>query len=150
MCQSLCSCSCSRRSGLGPLLCQVSVFRVYAEEVVTSFAACRCHSFVQVDASVLSIAHGDFERGLMEGFQETARVGLQAHQQQASRQRTATTVVYVRARAHSRRRLLLVAIWIGSIEQSSEMQEIVQPPYRVRYVLRVARVFGTDVDLTAT
>lgn len=38
----------------------------------------------QVDASVLSIAHGDFERGLIQGFQETARVGLQAHQQEAS------------------------------------------------------------------
>lgn len=35
----------------------------------------------EVDASVLSIAHGDFERGL-KGLQETARVGLQAHQLQ--------------------------------------------------------------------
>lgn len=40
-------------------------------------------SFPQVDASVLSIAHGDFERGLIQGFQETARVGLEAHQQEA-------------------------------------------------------------------
>ena len=36
----------------------------------------------EVDASVLSIAHGDFERGL-KGFQETAIVGLRAHQQEA-------------------------------------------------------------------
>lgn len=37
-----------------------------------------------VDASVLSIAHGDFERGL-KGFTENARVGLKAHQLQVSR-----------------------------------------------------------------
>lgn len=36
-----------------------------------------------VDASVLTIAHGEFERGL-RGFQETARVGLQAHQQKVT------------------------------------------------------------------
>lgn len=37
----------------------------------------------EVDASVLTIAHGDFERGL-KGFQETARVGLKAHQLQVN------------------------------------------------------------------
>lgn len=37
----------------------------------------------EVDASVLSIAHGEFERGL-KGFQETAREGLQAHQLKVS------------------------------------------------------------------
>ncbi|CAM9898577.1 unnamed protein product, partial [Scytosiphon promiscuus] len=41
-----------------------------------------CH----VDASVLSIAHGDFERGLIQGFQETARVGLEAHQQELKKE----------------------------------------------------------------
>eukprot|EP00752_Nemacystus_decipiens_P013443 g11906.t1 len=47
--------------------------------VLTQLVSAVCF-LEEVDASVLSIAHGDFERGLMEGFQETARVGLQAHQ----------------------------------------------------------------------
>ncbi|CAM9344849.1 unnamed protein product [Pylaiella littoralis] len=53
--------------------------------VLTQLVSAVCF-LEEVDASVLSIAHGDFERGLIEGFQETARVGLQAHQQEVKKE----------------------------------------------------------------
>lgn len=50
--------------------------------VLTQLVSAVCF-LEDVDASVLTIAHGEFERGL-KGFQETARVGLQAHQQKVT------------------------------------------------------------------
>ncbi|CAB1111954.1 unnamed protein product [Ectocarpus sp. CCAP 1310/34] len=53
--------------------------------VLTQLVSAVCF-LEEVDASVLSIAHGDFERGLIQGFQESARVGLQAHQQEVKKE----------------------------------------------------------------
>ena len=62
--------------------------------VLTQLVSAVCF-LEEVDASVLSIAHGDFERGL-KGFQETAIVGLRAHQQEARvLSYTCYTLVYI-------------------------------------------------------
>eukprot|EP00904_Undaria_pinnatifida_P003584 jgi/Undpi1/13226/HiC_scaffold_8.g02888.m1 len=52
--------------------------------VLTQLVSAVCF-LEEVDASVLTIAHGDFERGL-KGFQETAIVGLRAHQQEVRKE----------------------------------------------------------------